>query len=130
MTDRRLISSGSPFEVNIGYSRAVVTDGWVFVSGTTGYDYSTMSMPDTVADQCRNALTTIQGALAEAGASMADIVRVHYILPNKADFPDCWPVLLEFLGDVRPAATMFEAGLQEPEMKIEIEVTARIGSGG
>ncbi|MEM9708114.1 MAG: RidA family protein [Pseudomonadota bacterium] len=123
------ISSGSPFERDIGYSRAVVADGWVFVAGTTGYDYATMTMPDRVADQCRNALATIAGALKEAGASMADVVRVRYILPDAAIWPECWPVTREVFGEIRPAATMIVAGLQEPEMKIEIEVTARLGVG-
>lgn len=124
--DKRLISTGSPFEAQIGYSRAVVCDGWVFVAGTTGYDYATMQMPDSVADQCRNALATITAALAEAGATPADVVRVRYILPDPADWPACWPVTSAVFGDVRPAATMLVAGLQEPEMKIEIEVTARL----
>lgn len=122
---RKLISSGSPFEAQIGYSRAVVCDGWVFVSGTTGYDYATMTMPADVADQCRNALTTIAGALEQAGASLSDVVRVRYILPEGRDFEACWPVLQEFFGEVRPAATMIQAALMEPEMKIEVEVTAR-----
>ncbi len=126
---RRLISTGSPFERDIGYSRALVTeDGWIFVAGTTGYDYATMTMPDTVADQCRNALGTIAKALAEAGASMADVVRVTYILPDPADWPSCWSVTSAVFGEVRPAATMLSAGLQNPEMKIEIEVTARRAS--
>ncbi|MDU8943051.1 RidA family protein [Ovoidimarina sediminis] len=123
---RRLISTGSPFERSIGYSRAVVSDGWVFVAGTTGYDYATMTMPEDVAEQCRNALATIAAALDEAGASMADVVRVRYILPDAADWPACWPVTSDVFGEIRPAATMLTAGLQEPEMKIEIEVTARL----
>ena len=123
---RQLISSGSPFEAQIGYSRAVAVDGWVFVSGTTGYDYATMQMPDSVVDQCRNALATIAKALGEAGASLDDVVRVHYILPNGADFEACWPVLSEAFATARPAATMIAAALMTPEMKIEIEVTARV----
>lgn len=126
---RRLISTGSPFEERIGYSRAVVCDGWVFVAGTTGYDYATMTMPDDVADQCRNTLATIEGALAEAGASLDDVVRVRYILPDPADWPACWPVVSEAFARARPAATMISAALQEPEMKIEIEVTARLPGG-
>lgn len=125
---RTLISSGSPFEAQIGYSRAVVQDGWVFVSGTTGYDYEKMEMPEGVADQCRNTLVTIQKALAEAGASMADVVRVRYILPDGNDFETCFPVLQDFFGEVRPAATMIIANLMTPEMKIEIEVTAKLPS--
>ena len=120
------ISTGSPFEERIGYSRAVVADGWVFVAGTTGYDYATMTMPGDVVDQCRNALATIGAALAEAGSSLDDVVRVRYILPDKSDWPACWPVTSEIFATARPAATMLVAGLQEPEMKIEIEVTARL----
>jgi len=120
------ISTGSPFEDSIGYSRAVVADGWVFVAGTTGYDYETMIMPDDVAEQCRNALQTIDLALKEAGASLADVVRVRYVLPDAADWQPCWPVTREAFGEARPAATMLVAGLQQPEMKIEIEVTARL----
>lgn len=122
---RRLISSGSRFEAEIGYSRAVVDGEWVFVSGTTGFDYATMTIAPDVVAQCRQALRNIDAALKEAGASMADVVRVTYILPDRNDFPLCWPVLKEYFGDVRPAATMLEAGLVGPEMKIEIEVTAR-----
>ncbi len=123
---RKLISTGSPFEETIGYSRALVCDGWVFVAGTTGYDYTTMTMPEEVADQCRNALNTIAQALDDAGASMADVVCVRYILPDAGDWPACWPVTSDVFGSVRPAATMITAGLQEPEMKIEIEVTAKL----
>ena len=122
---RRTISTGSPFEAEIGYSRAVVADGWIFVAGTTGYDYSTMVMPECVEDQCRNILDTIGRALAEAGASHDDVVRVRYILPNPADWPKCWPITSEVFARAKPAATMIVAGLQAPEMKIEIEVTAR-----
>lgn len=125
MANRQLISTGSPFEAKIGYSRAVVCDGWIFVAGTTGYDYTTMTMPRNVADQCRNALDTIEAALGEAGASLNDVVRVRYILPNAADWPDCWPVVSAAFASARPAATMIAAALQEPEMGIEIEVTAR-----
>ncbi len=122
---RRLISSGSRFEAETGYSRAVVDGEWIFVSGTTGYDYKTMTLADGVVAQCRQAFMNIKAALNEAGASMADVVRVTYILPDRADFEPCWPVLKEYLGDVRPAATMIQAGLLSPDMKIEIEVTAR-----
>lgn len=120
------ISTGSPFEAEIGYSRAVVCDGWVFVSGTTGYDYATMEMPDAVEEQCRNALATIARALEEAGAGLEQVVRVRYILPSAGDWPACWPVTRAAFGSARPAATMIVAGLQEPEMKIEIEATARL----
>ncbi|PRY25293.1 enamine deaminase RidA (YjgF/YER057c/UK114 family) [Aliiruegeria haliotis] len=122
---RTTISTGSPFEERIGYSRAVLCDGWIFVAGTTGYDYATMTMPQAVEDQCANAIKTIAGALAEAGASLDDVVRVRYILPNPEDWPACWPVTREAFARAKPAATMFSAGLQEAEMKIEIEVTAR-----
>lgn len=126
MQGRKNISSGSKFEQQIGYSRAVVADGWVFVSGTTGYDYATMTMPEDVETQCRNALATIERALKEARTSMAHVVRVRYIMADKADWPACWPVTCAVFGEIRPAATMIVAGLQEPEMKIEIEVTARV----
>lgn len=124
---RRLISSGSTFESQIGYSRAVVSGDWVFVSGTTGYDYSTMTISDDVEEQARQALRNIGTALAEAGASFADVVRVHYLLPDAADFEKTWPALQEVLGEVRPAATMIAAGLSDPAMRIEIEVTAHLG---
>lgn len=127
---RRLISSGSTFEAQIGYSRAVVDGDWIFVSGTTGFDYATMTIAADVAGQCARALDNIAAALQQAGSSLADIVRVHYILPDAADFPACWPVLRERLGGVRPAATMFVAGLADPRMRIEIEATARRRSGG
>lgn len=123
---RRHISTGSLFERDIGYSRAVVCDGWVFVAGTTGYDYATMTMPGSVEDQCRNALATITGALQEAGATLDDVVRVRYILPDGEDWPRCWPLVSAAFATARPAATMVRAGLQTPEMKIEIEVTARL----
>ena len=125
---RRLISSGSTFERQIGYSRAVVSGQWVFVSGTTGFDYRTMTISDDVAEQTRQCFRNITAALAEAGATLADVVRVHYILPTASDFPACWPVLQEYLGDIRPAATMVLAQMIEEAMKIEIEVTARIGA--
>ena len=124
---RRLISSGSTFESQIGYSRAVVSGDWVFVSGTTGYDYATMTISDDVEEQARQTLKNIGAALAEAGASFADVVRVHYLLPDGADFEKTWPALQEVFGEVRPAATMFVAGLSNPAMKIEIEVTAHLG---
>lgn len=124
MDERRLITSGSRFEAEIGYSRAVVQGDWVFVSGTTGFDYAAMTIVDDVAGQCEQALRNIAAALAEAGAAMTDIVRVHYYLPDAGDFPACWPVLRHWLGEVRPAATMLVSGLADPRMKIEIEVTA------
>ena len=122
---RRLISSGSTFESDIGYSRAVVDDEWVFVSGTTGFDYRTMTVADGVVEQAEQCLKNIEAALAEAGAGFADVVRVTYMLPDAADFAPCWPVLRRYFGTARPAATMISAGLADPRMKIEIEVTAR-----
>lgn len=122
---RRLISSGSTFEAEIGYSRAVVDGEWVFVSGTTGFDYATMTIEDGVAAQCEQCWVNIAAALGQAGARLADIVRVNYVLPDARDFRACWPVLRKYLGEVRPAATMIQAGLLDPRMKIEIEVTAR-----
>jgi enamine deaminase RidA (YjgF/YER057c/UK114 family) len=127
-TTRRLISSGSTFEREIGYSRAVVDREWVFVSGTTGFDYSTMTISEDVTEQAAQCLENIGAALREAGASFDDVVRVTYVLPNAADFPACWPVLRRYFGEVRPAAMMIAAGLADPRMKIEIEVTARRGT--
>ncbi|CAN5407417.1 hypothetical protein BH10PSE1_BH10PSE1_33100 [soil metagenome] len=126
---RRLLSSGSSFEAEIGYSRAVVDGDWIFVSGTTGFDYADMTISNDVAVQTEQALKNIGAALTEAGASFADVVRVHYILPDAADFPAGWPALRAVFGEVRPAATMIQAGLADPRMKIEIEVTARLRDG-
>jgi enamine deaminase RidA (YjgF/YER057c/UK114 family) len=123
---RRLISSGSKFEADIGYSRAVVDGDWVFVSGTTGFDYARMTIADDVVAQTEQCLANIAAALAEAGASLANVVRANYVLPNAADFPACWPVLRKHFGDVRPASMMIAAGLADPRMRIEIEVTARL----
>ncbi len=118
------ISSGSRFESEIGYSRAVVAGDWVLVSGTTGFDYATMAISDDVREQAAQCFKNIAAALAQAGASLDDVVRVNYILPNAADFEPCWPVLRQYLGRALPAATMVCAGLLDPRMKIEIEVTA------
>ncbi|MDP3339179.1 RidA family protein [Frigidibacter sp.] len=118
------ISSGSPFEATMGYSRAVVKGGWCFVSGTTGYDYATMTMPEDVAQQAQNCFATIRGALTEAGFAMEDIVRVQYTLTDAALVDAVVPVLGAHLGEIRPAATMVIAGLIRPEMLIEVEVTA------
>ena len=126
---RQLISSGSTFEAEIGYSRAVVDGEWVFVSGTTGFDYSTMSIGTGLAEQAEQCLKNIEAALRQAGSSLADTVRVTYILPNAAEFSECWPVLRKYFGEIRPAATMISAGLADPRMRIEIEVTARKRSG-
>ena len=123
---RRLISSGSSFEEAVGYSRAVVDGGFVFVAGTTGFDYATMTIADDVVAQADQALRNIAAALAEAGASLQDVARVRYLLPDLADFEPCWPVLRRYLGEARPAATVFSAKLLDPRMKIEIEVTARL----
>lgn len=121
---RRLISSGSTFEQQIGYSRAVAMGEWVFVSGTTGFDYAAMTISDDVVHQAEQCLKNIDAALREAGASLADVVRVTYVLPDAKDFEPCWPVLRKYFGEVRPAAMMISAGLADPRMKIEIEVTA------
>ena len=121
---RRLISTGSPFEKTAGYSRAVAQGDWCFVSGTTGYDYATMTMPETVEEQTRNALATVSRALEEAGFSTADVVRAHYYVTDRAYVGRVFPILGETFGEVRPAATMIVCQLNEPEMKIEIEVTA------
>jgi enamine deaminase RidA (YjgF/YER057c/UK114 family) len=126
---RRLISSGSTFEKDIGYSRAVVDGEWIFVSGTTGFDYATMMLPDGLQEQTERCLLNIQSALAQAGAGLEDVVRVTYILPSAADFPQCWPILRKYFGQTRPAATMISAGLVDPKMRIEIEVTARKQTG-
>jgi enamine deaminase RidA (YjgF/YER057c/UK114 family) len=122
---RRLISSGSSFEREIGYSRAVVDGDWVFVSGTTGFDYESMTIPDDVREQAERCFINIEKALLEAGSRLSDVVRVRYILPRVEDFEPCWPVLRKYFDQVRPAATMIAAGLSDPRMKIEIEVTAR-----
>jgi enamine deaminase RidA (YjgF/YER057c/UK114 family) len=122
---RKLISSGSEFESKICYSRAVVDGDYVFVSGTTGYDYKKMSISEDVVEQAEQCFKNIEIALIKAGSSITDIVRITYILPNRNDFESCWPVFKKWLDSVRPAATMFEAGLLGKEMKIEIQVTAR-----
>jgi len=121
---RTLISSGSTFEAEIGYSRAVVQGDWVFVSGTTGFDYSNMTISNSLLEQTEQCLKNIEGALSKAGATLRDVVRVTYVLPNGSDFPKCWPVLRKYFGEVRPAAMMICAGLSDPRMQIEIEVTA------
>ena len=113
----------------MGYSRAVVVGDWIFVSGTTGFNYATMEISEDVAEQTAQCFKNIAAALAQAGASLDEVVRVNYILPHAADFEACWPVLRQYLGHARPAATMVSAGLVDPRMKIEIEVTALKGSG-
>jgi enamine deaminase RidA (YjgF/YER057c/UK114 family) len=123
---RQMISSGSTFEAEIGYSRAVVDGDWIFVSGTTGFDYKAMTIADGVTEQTEQCLKNIQSALAEAGSSLRDVVRVTYVLPDAGEFPQCWPILRKYFGEVRPAAMMISAGLADPRMRIEIEVTARL----
>ena len=125
---RRLISSGSKFEQDMGYSRAVVDGEWVFVSGTTGFDYGSMSISEDLVQQTEQCFKNIQAALRQAGAELTDVVRVNYILPQAERFSECWPVMRKYFGDVRPAATMISAGLVDPRMLIEIEVTARLAT--
>ena len=126
---RHLISSGSTFEQEIGYSRAVVDGDWIFVSGTTGYDYSSMTLSGDIVTQTDQCLRNIESALTQAGSSLRDVVRVTYIVPKAEEFRQCWPTLRRYFADIRPAATMISAGLADPSMRIEIEVTARKGSG-
>lgn len=121
---RTRISSGSSFEQDIGYSRAVVAGDWIFVSGTTGFNYDTMTISDDLLVQTEQCLKNIESALQQAGASLQDVVRVTYVLLNGGEFPQCWPVLRKYFGSVRPAAMMICAGLADPRMRIEIEVTA------
>ncbi len=121
---RKLISSGSTFEKEIGYSRAVVVDNWVLVSGTTGFDYSKMIISDDLLEQAEQCFKNIEIALNQAESSMKDVVRVTYVFPKTEDFEKCWPVMRKYLGDVRPSAMMLTAALSDPRMKIEIQVTA------
>jgi enamine deaminase RidA (YjgF/YER057c/UK114 family) len=125
MTERRAILSGSTFEEEIGYARAVIDGDWVHVSGTTGFDYTTMTISDDVVEQAEQCLRNIAEALGQADCSFADVVRVRYLLPDREDFQPCWPALRRCFGGVRPAATMLVCGLADPRMKIEIEVYAR-----
>ena len=121
---RKLISSGSAFEEQIGYSRAVVAGNMVFVSGTTGYDYESMTISEDIVEQTDQCIKNIEKALLEAGSSLDEVVRVTYILPDGEEFDKCWPVLKKYFGEIKPAATMFSAGLANEQMKIEIEATA------
>ena len=125
---RRLISSGSPFEAESGYSRAVVDGEWIFVAGAIGFDYAQMTITEDPAEQARQAFRNIEAALAEAGATLGDVVRVRYYVPDAADWPAIVPVLGEVFGTIRPAATALICGLVDPRMRIEIEVTARRSS--
>jgi enamine deaminase RidA (YjgF/YER057c/UK114 family) len=122
--NKQLISSGSTFEKEVAYSRAVVVDKMVFVSGCTGYNYTAMTISDNIEVQCEQTFQNIIDALTKAGSSLKDVVRVHYILPEPKDFEACWPIIRKYFGDIRPAATMFSAQLANTIMKIEIEVTA------
>lgn len=121
---RRLISSGSEFETAIGYSRAVVDGDYIFVAGTTGFNYETMEIPEDIAAQAEQCFKNIEAALNEAGAGLRNVVRVRYIVPHRDNFEPCWPVCRKYLGAARPAATMLVAGLLDERMQIEIEVTA------
>ncbi|MCA0933126.1 RidA family protein [Lutimonas saemankumensis] len=121
---RKLISSGSAFEDRVGYSRAVVAGNMIFVSGTTGYDYDTMTISDDIVEQTEQCIRNIDKALHEADSALVDVVRVTYILPEAQEFEKCWPVLKKYFGIIKPAATMISAGLADDKMKIEIEVTA------
>ncbi len=126
---RRHVTSGSPWERDAAYSRAVVDGEWVFVSGTTGFDYATMEIAESSEAQAEQCFVNIAAALAQAGATMDDVVRVTYLVPDGREFERTWPVLRKWLGVARPAATMLQAGLLDPRMRIEIEVTARRRSG-
>ena len=127
---RRHFSSGSEFERNIGYSRALADGEYLFVSGTTGYDYANMTIAEGIVEQTEQCLRNLQAVLYEAGCTWDDVVRVRYLLPNRDDFPHCWPVLRRYLGHAAPAATMMVVGLYDPAMKIEIELTARLPQAG
>jgi enamine deaminase RidA (YjgF/YER057c/UK114 family) len=122
---RKQISSGSKFEAEIGYSRAIVDGDWIWVAGTTGFNYEAMSISDDVAEQADQTFRNIQAAMEKAGFSLADVVRANYIFPDAKDFEPCWPVFRKYFGDIRPASTMIVAGLADPRMKIEIEVTGK-----
>ncbi|MGC4038941.1 MAG: RidA family protein [Chitinophagaceae bacterium] len=122
---RQLISSGSTFEDQMGYSRAVVDGSWIFVSGTTGFDYTSMTISDKIEEQIEQCFLNIIAALKQAGSNLSDVVRVMYILPDGSEFSKCWPVMKKYFGEIKPAATMIAAGLADPKMKIEIQVTAR-----
>lgn len=122
---RRQISSGSKFEAEIGYSRAIVDGEWMWVSGTTGFNYDTMTILEDVAEQADQTFRNIIAAMEKAGFSLDDVVRATYIFPDGADFEPCWPVFRKYFGKARPACTAIVAALVDPRMKIEIEVTAK-----
>ena len=122
---RQQISSGSKFEAEMGYSRAIVDGDWIWVSGTTGFNYETMTISEDVAEQADQTFRNISVAMEKAGFTLGDVVRVTYILPDAGDFEACWPVFRKHLGETRPAATALVANLIDPRMKIEIEVTAK-----
>ncbi len=122
---RTRISSGSKFEDQMGYSRAIADGDWIWVAGTTGFDYAAMVISEDVAEQAAQTFRNIQSAMEKAGFSLSDVVRATYILPDAADFEACWPVMRQYFGNIRPAATMIVAGLADPRMKIEIEVTGK-----
>ena len=128
MTARQLILDGSPFEDRIGYARAVVTGPWVHISGTTGYDYTTLELPEDVVDQAEQCLRNIGGVLARAGAGWEHVVQVRYIFANREDFEPCWPLFRDRFGSIRPAATMLVAGLVDPKILVEIEIVACKGT--
>ncbi len=123
---RRHLQSGSTFETEIGYARAVVDGDWVFVSGCTGFDYSSMTLARGIEAQTEQTLRNVQSALTAAGARMTDVVRVRYLLPDRDDFPACWPILRRYFAEAPPAATMMQVGLLDPRILIEIEVTAKV----
>ncbi|MCF8070601.1 MAG: RidA family protein [Desulfobacterales bacterium] len=126
--NRKLITNGSEFESKIAYSRAVVDGDYVFVSGTTGYEYETMSISDDAVEQADQCFRNIEKALIEAGSNLDQVVRVRYIFQNKSDFEKCWSIFKKYLGKARPAATMFVAALLDEKIKLEVEVTARVNS--
>ena len=121
---RQRISSGSTFETQMAYSRAIVAGDWVFVSGTTGFDYAAMTISSDIAEQAEQCFKNVEAALSQAGSSLKDVVRVTYVLPDASNFEQCWPAMQKYFSDVRPAAMMISADLVDARMKIEIEVTA------
>jgi enamine deaminase RidA (YjgF/YER057c/UK114 family) len=127
---RKYITSGSLFEEQVGYSRAIVDGDYVWMSGTTGYDYATMTIADDVVAQAEQCFRNIAAALAQAGASLDDVVRAFFIVPRREDWEPCWPVIRKYLGRARPTSTLIHAGLATDAMRIEIEVTAKLPKAG